>query len=42
MDEGLEEGELVGVAVGHAFGMPLDGQEEGMVRWGHGLDALTY
>jgi hypothetical protein len=29
-DEGLEEGGLVEVGVGHALGMPLDGQEHGV------------
>ena len=41
-DEGLEEGELVGVVVGHALGVPVDGQGEGMVGLGRGLEGLTY
>ena len=42
VDEGLEEGELVGVVVGHAFGVQLDGQEEGVVWLGRGSGGLTY
>ncbi len=42
MDEGLEEGELVGVMVGHALGVPVEGEEEGMVWLGRASAGLTY